>query len=313
VLINHDLDQVMMLRQQVNNLKRTFAPDLVHIHSCGPSALFHLETVRAHSAPVILTLIVEMVEQLGSTELLRRAMNSADWVTGKTARMLAEACELVPEISSRSSIICNGVNNPTVVPEPLPIRSPRLLCLGRLDSQKGFDLAVEAYASVVTRFPQSRLTIAGDGPERLVLERRIVELGLTRAIELIGWVAPDLVPSLINGATMVIMPSRWEGFPSVALQAAMMGRPIVGTRVGGLPDIVAHRKTGFIVDPEDTKALGEAVISLLENPELAVEMGKAGRHRVQKLFSWEQCVDRYDALYRQLTKRPMEISPKIST
>src|SRR5262245_55392562 len=84
VLINHDLDQVIGLRQQVNNLKRTFAPDLVHIHSCGPSALFHLETVRAHSAPVILTLIVEMVEQLGSTELLRRTMNSADWVTGKT-------------------------------------------------------------------------------------------------------------------------------------------------------------------------------------------------------------------------------------
>jgi glycogen(starch) synthase len=245
-------------------------------------------------------LIVEMVKELGSTELLRRAMLSADWVTCKTAIMLEQARRLAPEISCRSSIIHNGVIIPTRVPEPLPIRSPRVLCLGRLDSQKGFDLAVEAWPSIVACFPQARLTIAGDGPERPALERRIAELGLTQTIELIGWVAPDSVPSLMNSATIVSMPSRWEGFPSVGLQAAMMARPIVATRVGGLPDIVADRQTGFIVDPEDSKALGKAIVSLLKHTELAVEMGKAGRQRVQRLFSWEQCVDRYDALYRQL-------------
>ena len=300
-LMDHDLDQVMALRQQVSNLKRTFAPDLVHIHNCGPSALFHLETVKAHPARVVVTLIVEIVEQMGSTELLRRAMISADWVTCKTATMLAEARQLAPEISSRSSIIYNGVSIPALVPEPLPIRSPRVLCLGRLDRQKGFDVAVEAWPSIVARFPQSRLTIAGDGPERPALERRIAELGLTQTIELVGWAAPDSVPSLMNSATMVIMPSRWEGFPSVGLQAAAMARPIVATGVGGLPDIVLDRQTGFIVDPEDSKALGETIITLLKHPELAVEMGKAGRQRVQKLFSWEHCVGRYDALYRQLT------------
>jgi glycogen(starch) synthase len=302
-LIDHDLDRVMAIRQQVSDLKRTFAPDLVHIHNCGPSALFHLETVKAHPARVVVTLIVEIVEQMGSTELLRRAIISADWVTCKTATMLAEACQLVPEISSRSSIIYNGISVPTLVPEPLPIRSPRVLCLGRLDRQKGFDVAIEAWPLIVALFPQSRLTIAGDGPERPALERRIAELGLTKTVEVIGWVAPDSVPSLMNSATVVIMPSRWEGFPSVGLQAAVMARPIVATGVGGLPDIVADRETGFIVKSGDHTGLAEAIVSLLRNPELAAGMGKAGRQRMQKLFSWQQCVERYDALYRELADR----------
>ena len=298
-LMDRDLDQVMALRRQVSALKRTFAPALVHIHNCGPSALFHLETSKAYPTRVVVTLIVEMVEELGSTELLRRVLLSADWVTCKTATMLEQARQLTPEIGCRSSVIHNGVSIPTLVPEPLPISSPRVLCLGRLDSQKGFDLAVEAWPSIVACFPHARLVIAGDGPERLSLERRITELGLAQTIELIGWVAPESVPSLMNSATIVIMPSRWEGFPSVGLQAAVMARPIVATRVGGLPDIVADRQTGSIVDPEDSKALGKAIISFLKHPERAVQMGKAGRQRVQKLFSWEQCVGRYDALYRQ--------------
>ena len=298
-LMDRDLDQVMAIRQQVSELKKTFAPALVHIHNCGPSVLFNLETVKAYPTRVVVTLIVEIVKELGSTELLRRVLLSADWVTCKTATMLEQARQLTPEIGCRSSIIYNGVNIPTLVPEPLPIRRPRVLCLGRLDRQKGFDLAVEAWPSIVARFPEARLTIAGDGPERPTLERRIAELDLAQTIELIGWVAPDSVPSLMNSAGIVCMPSRWEGFPSVGLQAAVMARPIVATRVGGLPDIVADRETGFIVEPEDSKALGKAITSLLKDAELAIEMGKAGRRRVQKLFSWEECIDRYDALYRQ--------------
>jgi glycogen(starch) synthase len=299
-LIDRNLNEVMTIRQQVSDLKRTFGPELVHLHQCGPSVLFHFETIKAYPARLIVTLIVEIVAQLGSTELLRQAMMSADWVTCKTATMLAEASRLAPEISSRSSVIHNGIDIPMLAPTQLPLVNPRILCLGRLDSQKGFDLAVEAWPSIVARFPNARLVIAGDGPERLSLERRITELSLSQTVELIGWVAPDSVPSLMDSATIVVMPSRWEGFPSVGLQAAAMARPIVASRVGGLPDIVADRQTGFTVEAEDAAALGKAIITLLKSPELAVEMGKAGRHRVQKLFGWEQCVDRYDALYRQV-------------
>jgi glycogen(starch) synthase len=143
--------------------------------------------------------------------------------------------------------------------------------------------------------------IAGDGPERTKLEQQIEELGLSGQVECVGWVAPDNIPALINSATAVLMPSRFEGLPLVALQAAMMGRPIVGTRVGGIPEVVVHQETGLLVDSEDSSALAAAVASLLANPQSAVQMGYAGRRRVQKIFSWDKCIRGYEDLYHQMT------------
>jgi glycogen(starch) synthase len=187
-----------------------------------------------------------------------------------------------------------------VPPEPLPFQPPRLLCLGRLVRQKGFDLALAAFASIIERFSEVRIVIAGDGPERSQLERQIAEWHLEGKVELLGWVAPDNVPALLNTATMVLMPSRWEGLPSVALQTAMMARPIVATPVGGLSEVIVHQQTGLLVPPEDHAELASAIAFLLEHPAAAVQMGQNARERVQEVFGWQRCVDAYDALYRQL-------------
>ncbi len=142
--------------------------------------------------------------------------------------------------------------------------------------------------------------MAGDGPERLALEQQTAHLGLTHAVDFLGWVVPENVPALINTATMVVMPSRWEGFPNVALQAALMARPVVAARVGGLPEIVEHQRTGLLVEKENCPALAEAMRFLLDRIPEASQMGQEARSRVQQMFSWESCVDAYDALYRQL-------------
>ena len=160
-----------------------------------------------------------------------------------------------------------------------------------------------ALASIVDRFPQVRLVIAGDGPERPQLERQVAESGLRDVVDFMGWVSPDDVPALINTATMVLMPSRWEGLPSVALQASMLARPVVATPVGGLSEVVVHRQTGLLVAPEDHSGLAEAIAFLLEHPEMAVQMGQSARRRVQDVFNWQRCVNAYDALYRKLAKK----------
>jgi len=86
----------------------------------------------------------------------------------------------------------------------------------------------------------------------------------------------------------------------VALEAALMARPVVATRVGGLLEVVVHQQTGLLVEQEDSHGLAEAIASLLDHPETATEMGQAARQRAQKVFSWKQCVDAYDALYQKL-------------
>src|SRR5262249_15359544 len=144
-----------------------------------------------------------------------------------------------------------------------------------------------------------QLIIAGDGPERSSLEKQIVELDLSANVKLAGWVPPDNVPFLLNTATLVVIPSRAEGFGLVALQAALMARRVVATRVGGLPEVVVNGETGLLVEPEQ-QALGEAVTFLLAGPQVAAAMGvKARRHAVNN-FSFDRHVNAYDGLYRKV-------------
>jgi glycosyltransferase involved in cell wall biosynthesis len=201
----------------------------------------------------------------------------------------------------RSSIIYNGLEIPGLAPEPLPFDPPRILCLGRLSPEKGMDVALAAFASVVSRFPAARLTIAGDGAARWELQRQAAAYGVDHAVDFIGWVAPGEVPSLINASTLVLMPSRKDSMPLVALEASLMARPIIGTLVGGLPEVVAHEETGLLVESEDSQAAARAILFLLSNPAVAVRLGDAARARAQRVFGWEEHVSAYDALYRKLT------------
>ncbi len=232
---------------------------------------------------------------------MHQTLRSANWVTANSDAVLADARLRVPEIIPRSSRVYNGLETPTLAPAPLPFNEPRLLCLGRVSKEKGFDLALSAFGSLIKDFPNLRLDIAGDGPERRELELQAAKLGLSQVIQFVGGVDPERVPSLMNTATLVVMPSRCEeAFGLAALEPAFMARPVVATRVGGLPEVVRDGQTGKIVNKEDTRALAEAIASFLSRPGEAIKMGVAGRLRAQELFSLERYVNDYDALYHRL-------------
>ena len=307
-----DVARMIALRRQVASLKRNFAPDLIHVHNFGPSILFHLETAGIHSVPSLFTATLEILPDANTQPdtLMRRTLRAADWVTGVSSDTLAQVRERAPETISRSSVIFNGLDCPVLLPAPLPTETPRILCLGRLHVQKGFDLALSALAAIIARFPQVRLTVAGDGPERPALERQAAELNLTSVVDFVGWISPDKVPELLNGATIVLMPSRFEGFGLVALEAGLMARPVIAACVGGLAEVVAHEETGLLIQSESSRALAEAIVFLLAHPKKAAQMGWAGRRRAQDLFSWEHCVKEYDALYEKLAPKTFPLKPQ---
>jgi glycogen(starch) synthase len=295
------IDYVIEMREKVVKLKHTFDPDLIHINAVGRGDFFHLVTNTAYKAPFLVTLHGQWEKRI--EPIVEHTLRNADWVAGCSAAIIERGRQLVPEIVSHSSVIHNGFELPLLTPQPLPFDAPRILCLGRLAQQKGFDLALGAFRSIIMRFPRARLIIAGNGPARTELEKQAAKEKISHAVEFIGWVAPEGVPALINDATMVLMPSRQDSFPLVALEAAGMARPVVATRVGGLPEIVLHKQTGLLVDKEDREGLAQAVFFLIDNPDAAVQMGNAARRRVETAFSWERHVDAYDALYRQLIKQ----------
>jgi len=299
------MDQLIEIRQAVAKLKRAFQPDVIHMNCFGPSCLLHHDTVNAHAAPLLVTVHTmpqSMMSErsLSHDGLFKRTLRAASWVTGVSAAVLGQARQLVPEITPRSFVLYNGVECPTTPLKPLNFDTPRILCLGRLAPEKGFDLALKAFASIVNCFPRVRLIIAGEGPSRTSLENQVTDLGLAHSVEFIGWVPPDGIPALLNGATMVVMPSHREGLPSVALEAALMARPVVATRVGGLPEIVLDQKTGLLVAQDDHEALAQAIMFLLNHPGTAVAFGEAARQWVQETFAFERYVNGYDDLYQKI-------------
>lgn len=308
-LATGDLQQILMLSQELNCLNLTFRPDVVHVNSIGPIDFFLRRAMDAHPSPYLLTMQQHIPPEFLTPYALPGAtMRAANWVACCSAAMLVEAREQVPEIAHRSSVIYNGVESPTLLPAPLPFDPPRLLCLGRLLSFKGFDLAIRCFADIVVDFPGARLMIAGDGPARSELNALAGRLDITTAVDFLGWISPDEVPAVINAATVVVMPSRWEGFAFVAIEAAVMTRPIVATRAGGLQEAVLDGHTGLIVEKEDSVALTEAIRNLLCNPEMATRMGLAARQRALRLFSLERCVNAYEALYRKISTEPANLN-----
>jgi glycogen(starch) synthase len=213
---------------------------------------------------------------------------------------MARTRALVPEITPYSSVLYNGLEEPCVEPAPLPLDSPRLLCIARLAPEKGVDLALRAFVRVRTEFPRARLTVAGNGACRDELENEARTLGIADAVDFLGWIDPHRVPALINRATLVILPSRLEALPSVALEAGIMARPVVAARVGGVPEIVVDRETGLLVEANDDRALAHAIGDLLRQPAIACGFGSAARRRIRALFGFDRYVEGYDSLYRKV-------------
>jgi glycogen(starch) synthase len=295
---------VVRLGRSIGQLLRAFQPDVVDIQFSGPSAFFHLQTREIHPAPFLLTVCVAPSTSVaGSDTLLGQLIQLASWITAPAMAPLQEVHALAPGSAARSSVISNALEEPPMPPTPLPFDAPRILCLGRVVQEKGFDVAVDAWAAIQSQFPSARLLIAGDGPARPHLECQARSLGIASRVDFLGWVSPEDVPALINSVTMVVMPSRWqEAFGLVALQAAQLARPVVASRVGGLVEVVADGETGILVAADDAPALAAALASLLADPERARHFGRNGRNRARALFGWDHYVDAHDRLYRTLAQ-----------
>lgn len=299
ILAANDIERISETMRAVSELQRQVAPDLIHLNTLGPSVLFHLASLGRWPAPVLLTMHSPVPADAGRGDTLAgRALASASWVNCNSRAVHADLLRLAPELRQRSSITYYGMPVPALRPSPRPREPPRVVGFGRLVPEKGFDLAIRAFAAVRRQVPGARLVLAGEGPARPELEALTRDLGLAEAIEFVGPVRPDQVPALLDGASLVVVPSRWdEPFGLVALEAAFMARPVVATRVGGLGEVVEDGTTGALVEREDAGALAAAVVRLLRQPGAADRMGNAARARAVALFAWDRCVDEYDRLY----------------
>ncbi len=295
----NDVERTASLLTTVSRLKRALAPDVIHLNTLGPSVLFHLASERSWPAPVLLTMHSPVMEDAERDDTLYgRALRSATWVNCNSWAVRDDLCRRVPALRERSSVTYYGMDPPARVPGPRP-RAPRLLAYGRLVPDKGFDLALRALVLVSRCEPAARLVLAGDGAARPDLERLADSLGVSEAVDFVGMVAPAEVAALIDHASVVVVPSRWdEPFGLVALEAALMARPVVAARTGGLAEVVEDGTTGLLVDKESPEGLAAGILRLLDDPDTADRMGRTARIRAGERFGWSRCVDDYERLWR---------------
>jgi len=172
-----------------------------------------------------------------------------------------------------------------------------ILFVGRLVPQKGVDVLLRAFAVVLRRCPGIRLVIAGDGYQRLYLERLSRHLGLPPHVEFVGWQTGPALARLYQAAEMVVVPSVYEPFGLVALEAMACGRPVVASRIGGLAEVIAEGRTGYLIPPGDYLSLARRMAQLLLEPARAAAMGQAARQEAMR-YCWPRIAELTHDLYR---------------
>jgi glycosyltransferase involved in cell wall biosynthesis len=251
---------------------------------------------------------LEALERMGKpavrlTRSLLESIHAVVVVLSSRMRIsLAEHNFQLPDIE----LIPNGVDITRFAPvadgtSPAE-RGQVVVCVSGLRYEKGIDVLLQAWSAVCRQAPQARLIIVGSGSLKSQLERMAGELGVAGSLEFTGLQGD--VPAQLCRGSLAVLPSRWEGMPNAVLEAMACGLPCVATRVSGSEDIVEHGVNGLLVEPEDYRAMAQALLTLLADPLLIQKYGRAARETIEKHYSLERVVDRYVELYQRITVGP---------
>ena len=242
------------------------------------------------------------VEQPRLRPWLRRLLRRADAVTTVSHALWRVLVDQYPYVRHKGRVIHNGVDRSWFenAGEAGGHPAPRyVLFVGRFHKIKGVDLLLHAWKRMRICTPRVGLWLAGWGDEKDNLVLLAQQLGVAEHGRFLGPVAQQDLPSLYRNAEAVVIPSRNEGLPRVALEAGACGTVSVATRVGGLPEVIEDTATGFLVEPESPAALADALMRTLRlPPEDRQRMGAAARRRIAEHFNHDRTVTDYEDLFQ---------------
>jgi glycosyltransferase involved in cell wall biosynthesis len=225
--------------------------------------------------------------------LLYLVARLTDWFVG-VSRDAAEATAQQGIRPRRVCTIVNGIDL-TRFPYAGPCLNGPVVCVARLSPEKDIATLLEAAAIAVREEPSFRVEIAGDGVCMAALRQRTRELSLEEHVRFLGQVRD--VPALLRRARLFVLSSISEGISLTLLEAMARGLPVVATRVGGSPEVVAKGETGLLVPARDPAALARALLQMHRDPNACRRMGVAARERVERCFDVRRMVQEYEGLY----------------
>ncbi len=178
--------------------------------------------------------------------------------------------------------------------------SPVLGHVGLLKERKGHEVLFRALPELLSQFPRLALLVVGEGELRESLEELAEGMGIRGSIRFTGF--RDDISRLMGATDLLVLPTHNEGFPWVLAEAMSLGKPVVASRVGGIPELVQDGRTGLLVPCGDETALGMAIAELVRQPGRAAQMGLAGRRWIQERFGVEKMLNQLEKLFTQVIR-----------
>jgi glycosyltransferase involved in cell wall biosynthesis len=319
---------------KLRRLLREFQPDVVHVKmfllELSPlilpllrevPSLYHVSWLRpiCPTGSKLLPDRSPCTQPAGWTCHKSGCLSLSDWTLAMTQMRLwrrwsgaFDRFVTASEFTS-SRLYADGLPKATVIPTGVPVRparpslgdAPVAFFSGRLVKEKGADVLLKAWEAVVRQIPSARLIIAGDGPDRPLLEKLAQSFGdaANGGVEFLGHVPSSKIEEVARKAWVTIVPSLWaESFGLVAAESSMRGTAVIASRVGGLPEIVAEGENGDLVDPNRHDQLSEALLRMFRDRARCEAMGRRGREIALRNWTVDTYVDRFIGLYEEMIR-----------
>jgi len=234
------------------------------------------------------------------------SVKKADRIIGVSSSTVREISDAYKICKDRLRVIHNGVDSNFfspkrgVIPELTKLTDPKILMIGNWSWRKGYYYLLKAFSRVLKEIPKAKLVIIG-GINRKVMSRYLSS-NVRQSIVFYNFAERSTLPKFYNSCDIFVLPSLYEGHPLTILEAMACGKAVVAFAVCGIPETL-DEKTGLLVPPRSVKALGDSLVYLLENFEIAEKMGQAGRKKVIEQFTWDRTAEQTLNVYRELLQK----------
>lgn len=288
------------------SLPRKF--DIIHVHWPFPHGLFALFAARATGARVVATChgaeLAMGRRKPWIRKILRQCLLRSDRLacnSSHTRSEIEKTCGRTATVIPYGATI--AIPSETA-PRPQPARSETatILFTGRHIQRKGVPYLIKAISLLLESRPV-KLLLTGDGDRRREWEELTRSLGLSKAVDFLGFVSNQRLSELYRECDVYVLPAIFddrgdtEGLGVVLIEALCHAKPVVASAVGGIVDVIKHEETGLLVPEKDERALAAAILRLLDDPDLAHRLGAAGRKHAQEYFAWDATVAATEALF----------------
>ncbi|QOJ36794.1 MAG: glycosyltransferase family 4 protein [Nitrospira sp.] len=315
IVISETKHNVLSIAGRLARAFRTIRPDIVHTHKYKDSILASL-VARGLGVPAVVRVVHGLPEPFHGLKNVKMAgyVLADRCVTSLcTQKVIAVSRDIYANLvqshgPDKVAQIHNGVDLETVrVTIPRAHMLQRWHCndqtmvigaVGRLVPVKGHGVLLEAFKLLRGFLPNAKLFLVGDGLLLGQLQAEARRLEVEHAVIFTGH--QEQVANFINMMDVFVLPSLHEGIPMVLLEALALGRPVIASRVGGIPEVITHRENGLLVEPGDPWSLADAVSELHRDQTLAGRIGRTGRSTVESEFTANRMVSKTLSLYQSL-------------